>query len=166
MSSSPLIGCTRRELVPIALWFLRRREDQAMEPSIQLRTCATRCGFRRIRPLLASEEYYRIFLRGASGTNRDCGKMPAMRIADQPTRVVVIRKKQGGSGHRRFAGMRGSPRRSVTTARRTSMAYCLYRFARGLALNRGKIRAFLAPTLHPLGSQRSRAERNTARNRD
>ena len=64
-----------------------------MEPSIQLRTCATRCGFRRIRPPLASEEYYRIFLRGASGTNQDCGKMPAMRIAEQPTRVVVIRKK-------------------------------------------------------------------------
>lgn len=65
-----------------------------MEPSIQLRTCATRCGFRRIKPLSASEGYYRIFLRGASGTNQDCGKMAAMRIAEQPTRVVVIRKKK------------------------------------------------------------------------
>ena len=73
--------------------------------------------------------------------------MPAMRIAGQATRVVVIRKK----------------RRGISAA----IAYCLYRFACGLALNRGKIRALLAPTLDPLlEAKRGRAERNIERNRD
>ena len=42
--------------------------------------------------------------------------MPAMRVAERATRVVVIRKKRRGiSGHGCVAGMSGSPRRAVTT---------------------------------------------------